>query len=401
MQETHTQAYLDFLRFSLDDNRPIPDSVRNIDWDGLLAFGRKQAIAGVLYHGLARMGDSAHKPDSAMILRWYATYAAIKKTNMQVYRDASALTTGLYRDFLVKSCILKGQGNALMYPDPYMRSPGDIDIWCQTQTENAVGSGQKEPKTKRKNYFWTVDPEIVKLIKIARQQDKQGEIGYHHIELNVMQTPVELHFFPSFMGNIVHEKRLRRWFEAHKAEQFRNAVQLPDGLGTICVPTDSFNRVFQMSHLMHHFFFEGIGLRQIIDYYYLLRRGFTPAEQQEEIEVFRRTGMFKFASAVMYIMQVVLGLDDEFLLMKPNEHIGRLLLSEIVQSGNFGFADERYSFRGMSPYKQYFLEIYRNLHFAFDFPSETVWGRPVSRWWHALYKWKIRQAIRDDAEVKE
>ena len=103
----------------------------------------------------------------------------------------------------------------------------------------------------------------------------------------------------------------------------------------------------------------------------------------------------------MYIMQVVLGLDDEFLLMKPNERIGRLLLSEIIQSGNFGFADERYSFRGMSPYRQYFLEIYRNLHFAFDFPSETVWGRPVSRWWHVLYKWKIRQAIRDDAEVKE
>ena len=194
---------------------------------------------------------------------------------------------------------------------------------------------------------------------------------------------------------------MRQWFEEHKSEQFTNIVRLPDDLGTICVPTDGFNRVFQLSHLMHHFFFEGIGLRQIVDYYYLLRRGFTPEEKQETLDVLRRVGMLKFASGLMYIMKYTLGLEDEFLLMKPHERIGRLLLSEIILSGNFGFSDERYSFQGMSPYRQYFLEIYRNLHFALDFPSETVWGRPVSRWWHALYKIKLRKAIQENNEAKK
>ena len=330
MQAKSVKAHLDFLRYSLNEDSPVPDSVSDIDWDELLLFGRKQAIAGVLYHGLARMGDSAHKPSSATILKWYATYAAIKKANMQVYRDASALTTGLYRDFLVKSCVLKGQGNALMYPDPYMRTSGDIDIWCQIRPEASADAGQTDVQTQRKHYFWTVDPEIAKLIKIARRQDNKGEIGYHHIELNVMKTPVELHFFPSFMGNIVHEKRLRRWFDDHKDEQFRNMVQLPDGLGTICIPTNSFNVVFQLSHLMHHFFFEGIGLRQMIDYYYLLRRRLTPGEKQQVLGTLRHTGMLKFASAVMYIMRDVLGLDDEFLFVKPNERIGRLLTGSIL-----------------------------------------------------------------------
>lgn len=393
MQAKSVKAHLDFLRYSLNEDSPVPDSVSDIDWDELLLFGRKQAIAGVLYHGLARMGDSAHKPSSATILKWYATYAAIKKANIQVYRDASALTTGLYRDFLVKSCVLKGQGNALMYPDPYMRTSGDIDIWCQIRPEASADAGQTDVQTQRKHYFWTVDPEIAKLIKIARRQDNKGEIGYHHIELNVMKTPVELHFFPSFMGNIVHEKRLRRWFDDHKDEQFRNMVQLPDGLGTICIPTNSFNVVFQLSHLMHHFFFEGIGLRQMIDYYYLLRRRLTPDEKQQVLGTLRHTGMLKFASAVTYIMRDVLGLDDEFLFVKPNERIGRLLLSEIILSGNFGFYDSRYSFKGLSTYRQYLVETYRNLHFALDFPSETLWGRPISRWWHALYKWKLRRAV--------
>ena len=30
-----------------------------------------------------------------------------------------------------RCCILKGQGNALLYPDPYMRTPGDIDIYLE------------------------------------------------------------------------------------------------------------------------------------------------------------------------------------------------------------------------------------------------------------------------------
>ena len=95
----------------------------------------------------------------------------------------------------------------------------------------------------------------------------------------------------------------------------------------------------------------------------------------------------------MYIMQEVLGLESNFLLVKPNKRLGRLLLSEIILSGNFGFYDSRYSFKGLSTYRQYLVETYRNLHFALDFPSETLWGRPISRWWHALYKWKLRRAV--------
>ena len=42
---------------------------------------------------------------------------------------------------------------------------------------------------------------------------------------------------------------------------------LPDGAGDIAIPTSSFNVVYQLTHLYHHFFDEGIGMRQIIDYF--------------------------------------------------------------------------------------------------------------------------------------
>ena len=47
-------------------------------------------------------------------------------------------------------------------------------------------------------------------------------------------------------------------------------MSLPDGAGDIAVPTTAFNVIYQLTHLYHHFFDEGIGMRQIIDYYYVV-----------------------------------------------------------------------------------------------------------------------------------
>lgn len=364
--------YFEFLRFCLHENAEEPHNLIDMDWGALYDFGRKQTILGVLYYGLTKLSNSDYRPNGQQILKWYSGYLSIERANKQTYKDASALTELLYKKYRIKSCVLKGQANALMYPDPYMRIPGDIDLWT--------------------------DAETLDILRISRDLDKHGEIGYHHIELSYFKTPVEIHFFPSFMGNIWHEYKLRRFFNNRKEAQFKMLTPLPDNLGSIYTLTDDFNRVFQLSHLMHHFFFEGIGLRQMIDYYYLLSKGFTDEERIETNRILQQVGMYKFASAVMYVMKDILGLNDKYLLMPPNKRIGKILMSEILQSGNFGFYDKRYSFAGKSVYSQYFLEIYRNLHFALDFPSETLWGRPVSRWWHMIYKAWLRRQIKKNIE---
>lgn len=361
------ELYFEFLRFCLQEDARVPSNLNGIDWDELYEFGKKQAILGVLFYGIKKLSDTVYRPNKSQIFKWYSACLFIERANKQTYKDAVALTELFQKKFGVRSCILKGQTNALMYPDPYMRTSGDIDLWT--------------------------DAKVLDIIRFSRLLDSEGEIGYHHIELSYFKTPVEVHFFPSFMGNLWHEFKLRRFFTQCKDKQFGMSTVLPDNMGTICTLTDDFNRVFQMSHLMHHFFFEGIGLRQMIDYYYLLRRGFTEEERRKTIRLFQETGMYKFASAVMYVMKEVLGLSNQFLLMEPNTGIGKMLVSEMLQSGNFGFHDNRYSFAGKSVYSQYFLEIYRNLHFAFDFPSETIWGRPISRWWHMIYKAYLRRQL--------
>ena len=369
--DNRQQAFLEFLRFAIDENAVEPQSIANLDWEELLSFGVEQTIIGILFHGLKKMRpDGPNRPDKYMVAKWFATSEYLVAENRQAYRDAAALTRYLYGKAGIKSCVLKGQGNAMMYPDPYMRTPGDIDLWT--------------------------DRDTVPLLRFILSEQPDAGIEYHHVDFSgITKTPAEIHFFPSFMGNLFHEYRLRKYFERVKSQQFTRIVTLPDNAGRICVPTDSFNRVFQMSHIMHHFYFEGVGLRQIIDYYYLLKRGFTDEERREEDRLLGRIGMRRFAGGVMWVLHEVLGLEERLLLVPTDEKFGRLLMREMLLAGNFGHHDTRYAFGGgKSPYVQYFIETFRNLHFAMLSPSETIWGRPVSRWWHMLYKAWLRRQVK-------
>ena len=79
-----TQAYLDFLRFSINENTEVPSSARNIDWEGLLQFGTKQCVRGVLFLGMKKLGTTNNHPSFEQLGQWLASVSAIKKANVQV-----------------------------------------------------------------------------------------------------------------------------------------------------------------------------------------------------------------------------------------------------------------------------------------------------------------------------
>ena len=141
-----------------------------------------------------------------------------------------------------RCCILKGQGNALMYPNPYSRTPGDIDVWIDASRERIMEYTQKK-------------------------FELEDDIRLQHLETSLDGVLVELHFFPCSMNNPIYHARLRKWFRRNADLQCSHIVGLPDGAGDIAIPTTAFNVVYQLTHLYHHFFDEGIGMRQIIDYF--------------------------------------------------------------------------------------------------------------------------------------
>ena len=235
------------LQFCLGYKENISNVVARMDWQELYSFASKQALLGLCFEGIERLGkeypeELKQNPiGRELLMTWMGKAQQIRRQNMKVNAVAGKLFAMLRVDGM-RCCVLKGQGNALMYPNPYSRTPGDIDVWVNASREDITDYA--------KTHFEIGD-----------------DIRFHHLETLFDGVPVELHFFPGIMNNPIYNARLQKWFKRNADLQCSNVVSLPDGIGEIAIPTTAFNVVYQLTHLYHHFFDEGIGMRQIIDYF--------------------------------------------------------------------------------------------------------------------------------------
>ena len=398
-------AFFAFLKYCLGYKENMSRVIAGMNWHELYSFASKQALLGLCFEGIERLGEEYPEElkqnpiGREVLMTWMGKAQQIRRQNMKVNAVASKLFSMLREDGM-RCCILKGQGNALMYPNPYFRTPGDIDVWIDASRERIMEYAQKK--------FELGD-----------------DIRLQHLETSLDGVPVELHFFPCSMNNPIYHARLQKWFRRNADLQCSHIVGLPDEAGDIAIPTTAFNVIYQLTHLYHHFFDEGIGMRQIIDYFLVVndfsknvflnndlsnhpvnfsnhpvplsKEGSTfslspsssgsgdvtaPSRCSEPLRskdggaskpspncagwdrlaieednsassatavtssastalvVVQRElkylGLWKFAGAVMYVLHKALGLSEEKMIAPMDEKRGKLLLAEILNGGNFG-----------------------------------------------------------------
>mgnify|MGYP004695752275 FL=1 len=432
------KIFFDFLRFCIGSAKEIPGSLKEADWKELYAIAQKQALLGVLFYGIQRLPKGL-APEQKLLMQWMVMAEQIRKQNIRLFLNSVKICQNFENEGFA-NCILKGQGNALLYPNPYMRTPGDIDIY--------LSGGRR------------------KIMKYVDQVCPNQVMRYHHVDFPVMKTAIEVHFTPSYMFCPIHNRRMQKWFKEVMGEQCNHRVSLPDGYGEIHVPQVSFNVIYILSHLYRHIFTEGIGLRQLLDYYYVVcdfckvyqissnhlsnfsnhpvplsKEGSTshpsPLSSEERdvtalwcseplrykvgraskpspgcagwdrlgaigdtsfaagassvaLDVVQKElkhlGLWKFAQAVMFVMKEVFGLSEDRMIAPMDEKEGRFLLDEIMRGGNFGQYDDRMGSKvGESKIHRYFRMNLRNLRFVKHYPAEAV-CEPVFRTWFAGWK---------------
>ena len=360
-----------FLRYCLEDKTDLSMVVVNMDWRQLYTFASKQAILGICFDGIERLGKeyseelNQNSIGRELLMTWMGKAQQIHRQNIKVNAVAEKLFSMLREDGL-RCCILKGQGNTLMYPNPYSRTPGDIDVWVNANRED--------------------------ITKYAKCHFKlEDDIRFHHLETAMDGVPVELHFYPCTMNNPIYNARLQKWFKRNADLQCSNVVSLPDCIGEIAIPTTAFNVIYQLTHLHHHFFDEGIGMRQIIDYYYVVNNDELLVIRDTLQRELKHLGLWKFARAVMYVLHEALGLSEEKMIAPMDEKRGKLLLTEILNGGNFGQHFTKYGhFTQQGMAKKYFLKIWRNMHFVRYYPAEAL-SEPIFRTWHFFWRLKHRR----------
>ena len=415
------KIFFDFLRFCIGSAKEIPGSLKEVDWKELYAIAKKQCLVGVLFDGINKLPAEHVGMKKELLLQWMAESQMLEKANVRL-NDAAIQVSEWFRKKGFRTCILKGQGNALMYPNPYSRTPGDIDIW--------VEGGDK------------------RVISFVRSISPHEKACYHHIEFpSYKGVEVEVHYRPSFLLCFWHNRKLQKYYERVKEDQFSHRVMLGEQ-GEIAIPTMEFNLIFQLTHIFSHLMNEGIGLRQLLDYYYVLcdfykvyqnfsnpsvslSKGsstFSPspsssgsgdvtallgarnryalrlADHQRSTpdcagwdrlgvlqKELKELGLWKFAGGIMYIMQKVFGMPASRLIVPPNEKYGKFVLNEVLEAGNFGRHDARNRF-GRSKLGHNLQRVYRDIRLVRYFPGEAL-CEPLFRIWHFFWRLKYKNKI--------
>ena len=365
--------YFRFLQFSLGlsggKDFLSGEALADFDWNFFYRFAKKQSLIGVLFDGIQKLPQGVRLGED-LTMTWVGMSQKIKRRNV-LLNQASAYIYNKVKAAGYRCCILKGQGNALMYPNPSSRTPGDVDVW--------VNASRKE---------------ILLLAELlAKDKGSVGKVSLNHVELSVNGIAVELHSTPAIMNHPIYNYRLQKWLRRNVDLQCSNVVSLPGGVGEMAIPTNAFNVVYQLFHLFHHYFYEGVGLRQVIDYYFVVVGWHTDLTNLTDFDSkdlaalqldLKGLGLYGFAGAMMYVLHEVLGLDEDMMIVPMDERRGRMLLEEILASGNFGQYDERYSF-GQGAIGHNLQRLFRDLRLVRYYPAEAL-SEPVFRTWHFLWR---------------
>lgn len=314
-----------------------------------------------------------------LIMSWMGDVMKISRRNKKVNHDVVELFANLENKGL-QCCLLKGQGNALMYPRPDSRISGDIDVWARIK----VRSEELGDRSKIR------EGEIEQIIKLVKQEKPAGRAYYHHIDgKDIHGTPVEIHYRPQFMFGWQHNRALQSYFQQQADKQFEHKVSLNGH--EIAIPTPEFNACFQLSHIFNHLFHEGIGLRQIVDYYYVLvtlqKEGECSLNHAQWENIFQRLGLLKIGRALMWILIHKFGMDESLAIVGQDERRGRFVLNEILTGGNFGKYDVRNARYGNSPLGKNLQRLARDIRLVKYFPTESL-SEPLFRLIHAWWRYR-------------
>lgn len=372
--------FVELIQISLGNREHFTVKPTDEEWEELFNTCMEQALMGVGFEGIQRLSVE-EKPPFQLLIDWVNYIHKIEDKNRRTNMCCVGVSQRFAKDGY-STCVIKGQGNSLLYPNPMSRNSGDVDIWVVKDLEKSIG---------RSDVGNWVDENRRDVIGYVGKIVDTIEARVHHVEFPVKSDiTIEVHYLPMFMYSIPAQRKFEAFCHSHLKDIFYNKVKLPNcGDDEIAVPDQVFNSVFQMVHVLRHLFEEGIGMRQLVDYYYVLCRLYEDTRGERNayiIQWVRELGMEKFATALMWVMSDVLGMDERMLLCVPDEKRGKLLYEEVMAAGNFGFFDKsKGEWMRKGVLFMFIWKIKRNSRYWSLCPQEVVWG-PIFRIWH--YCWR-------------
>ncbi len=392
-----TKVY-ELLRVAIGNREYLTRPLSAAEWETVYYICELQAVLGIAFVGIQKL-PKEQMPPSELFAKWQKDAQKEKEIRERVTEicrkacekhekngfDSCVLMPS---PILVRGERLESRDESLEFRGERLEvrggDPKDIDILCWS----------REKKDGKRTIV-----EYVNFQYVASTKHIKPKVIRHHVNFESGNIPVEVRFKSEYLNNPWYNGRFENWVK----ELIDSGSMLKQG-GDLHAPSDSFNVVYQLLHLYKKLFCEGIRLGHLLEYYYTLRefsverlevRDGSSEVSVEGLEVsgerigslstgegggrgrvmniIERLGMKKFAGAVMYVLQTVFGMPDEYLICKPNNRNGSFVLKMTMLAGEYTrYLERTRTLRHLGRLGHHLYWLKRNRPFITQYPSEVL-----------------------------
>lgn len=297
----------------LDTESVFPLSAR--EWEQVFELARRQTVTGIVFRGLDRLPDD-DMPPVGLMAKWMAYVSAIERQNRNMNSLLKRLAGHLEARGVV-AVLQKGQGVAMMYPEPLLRECGDIDLYFPDMKD--VAAVEEFVGTAGKN----MPDGSVEFVA-------DGIVIECHGRLVDIYAPSKKRFVHSLIETVGYE---------------RLPVGAEEGRPMVAVPGPELNLLMLSAHIMKHAVGVGIGLRQLCDFSVACRHYEKKVEAARMHEIYGKAGIGRWAELLDAFLAGWIygdGGKDSMAGVSPKIKKSGILLEIILKGGNFGtFAEGR------------------------------------------------------------
>lgn len=285
-------------------------SYHDIKWHEVYRLATEQSVLGLVLAGLVH---SEVKPPQNVLLQWIGEVHLIEQQNKAMNKFVAQLIERL-RNENVYAILVKGQGVAQCYEKSLWRASGDIDLLLSEDNYNAAKK--------------VLEP-------IADKVGGENKVNKHQAFV-INGFDVELHGkMPFIISNRVDDG-----IDEVLNDVFcRGNVRSWDCNGTqVSLPSPDNDVILVFTHFLHHFFIEGVGLRQICDWCRLLYTYKDSLNRGLLESRIRKMGLMSEWKAFASLAVDTLGMPvDEMPFYDARFTVkGKKILKRVLKCGNFG-----------------------------------------------------------------